>query len=226
MPEAKTDAQKGGQKTVPAIPHHGKENEHSHRPSREVERGESVRGDSQRTPRTRGTYVKEPKNIQGKGLCFDTVNEEKSKRTYNDTESSTPKRLKSVDSQAPGKPKEDLRDYLQRKWQNAEVTSPVKPRTPFSVELDRFDTSKRFHMPRFQIYNCKSDMNFHVGLYLNSMALYTENESLLCKVFPSSFGEIASDWFHKLPKGTIKSWKGLAEMFVARFVTNKLQPLK
>ncbi|GMP44358.1 hypothetical protein CsSME_00013318 [Camellia sinensis var. sinensis] len=58
------------------------------------------------------------------------------------------------------------------------------------------------------------------------MALYSGNEPLLCKVFPSSFGEIASDWFHKLPKGSVKTWEGLAEMFVARFVTNKLQPLR
>ncbi|GMP27251.1 hypothetical protein CsSME_00003323 [Camellia sinensis var. sinensis] len=58
------------------------------------------------------------------------------------------------------------------------------------------------------------------------MALYTGDEPLLCKVFPSSFREIASDWFHKFPKGSVKTWEGLAEMFVARFVTNKLQPLR
>ncbi|XP_028100131.1 uncharacterized protein LOC114299555 [Camellia sinensis] len=97
---------------------------------------------------------------------------------------------------------------------------------PFSVELDSFKTPKRLYMLRFQIYDGKFDPNFHVDLYLNSMALYTENEQLLCKVFLSSFREIASDWFHKLPKGTVKSWKGLAEMFVAKFVTNKLQPLR
>ncbi|KAL7174204.1 hypothetical protein ACSBR2_033458 [Camellia fascicularis] len=90
-----------------------------------------------------------PQHDKGKELCFDTVNEEKSKRTHNDAGSSTPKRLKSIDSRAPGQTKEDLRDYLQRKRQNAEVTSPVKPRTPFSVELDKFKAPKRFHMPRF-----------------------------------------------------------------------------
>ena len=47
---------------------------------------------------------------------------------------------------------------------------------PFSVELDKFEAPKRFSMPRFQIYDGKSDPNFHVGLYLNSMALYTGNE--------------------------------------------------
>ncbi|XP_028090130.1 uncharacterized protein LOC114290423 [Camellia sinensis] len=58
------------------------------------------------------------------------------------------------------------------------------------------------------------------------MALWSGNEQLLCKAFPLSFGEITSDWFYKLPKGTVKSYEGLAEMFVVRFVTNKLQPLK
>ncbi|XP_028068901.1 uncharacterized protein LOC114271484 [Camellia sinensis] len=154
------------------------------------------------------------------------MNKEKSKRTHNDAGNSAPKKMKSVDSRAPGRTKEDLRDYLQRKWQNDNVTSPVKPRTPFSMKLDKFEAPKRFHMSRFQIYYDKFDRNFHIGLYLNSMALYTGNEPLLCKVFPSSFEEIASNWFHKLPKGIVKSWKGLAEMFVARFATNKLQLLR
>ena len=73
------------------------------------------------------------------------------------------------------------------------------------MELEKFEASKRFNMPRLQIYDGKSDPNFHIGLYLNSMALYTGNEPLLCKVFPLSFVEITSDWFHKLPKGTVKS---------------------
>ncbi|KAL7222746.1 hypothetical protein ACSBR1_024448 [Camellia fascicularis] len=158
------NTQKGGQ--IPIAPQHNGSRKHSHQTSRE-----------------------------GQALCFDTSHGKRSKRAHYEVESSVPKRLKSKDSRAPGRSKEDLRGYLKRKQQNAEVevTSPVKPRTPFSVELDKFETPKRFSMPRFQIYDGKSDPNFHVGLYLNSMALYSGNELLLCKVFPSSFGEIASD---------------------------------
>ncbi|KAL7187641.1 hypothetical protein ACSBR1_037662 [Camellia fascicularis] len=98
IPTAKNDAHKGGQKAIPAVPQHDKVKERSHWPSRDARRPESMRGESQRTPRTKGTYVKEHRHVQGKELCFDTVNEEKSKRAYNDTGSSAPKRLKSVDS--------------------------------------------------------------------------------------------------------------------------------
>ncbi|KAF5932151.1 hypothetical protein HYC85_028322 [Camellia sinensis] len=124
----KDDLQAGGQKTTPTTPQHDRTKEHSHRPSREVGRGESRRGDSQRTHRTKEADSKEHRHVQGKDLCFDATNGRRSKRTRNDTRSSAPKRLKSGDSQAPGRTKEDLRDYLQRKRQDAEVTSPVKPR--------------------------------------------------------------------------------------------------
>ncbi|KAL7264012.1 hypothetical protein ACSBR1_002047 [Camellia fascicularis] len=115
IPAAKNDAQKGGQKTIPAVPQHDKVKEHSRRLSWDAGKTKSRRGESQRTPQTKGTYVKEHRHVQGKELCFDTVNEEKSKRTHNDAGSSDPKRLKSIDSQAPSRTKEDLRDYLQRK---------------------------------------------------------------------------------------------------------------
>ena len=226
MPAA--NAQKKGQKEIPEAPQHTRSGRHSHRPSREVGREEPRREESRRTHHAKEADPKEHRHVQGQVLCFDASNGEGSKRSHHEAGSSAPKRLKSKDSRAAGRSKEDLRDYLKRKRENAEVevTSPDKPRTPFSVELDKFAAPKRFSMPRFQIYDGKSDPNFHVGLFLNSMALYSGNEPLLCKVFPSSFGEIVSDWFHKLPKGSVKTWEGLAEMFVARFITNKLQPLR
>ncbi|KAL7176513.1 hypothetical protein ACSBR2_029945 [Camellia fascicularis] len=92
---AKNDTQKEGQK---AVPQHDQVKELSHQASWNTERAESMRGESQRTPRTNGTYVKNHLHVQGKELCFDTVNEEKSKKTHNNTGSNAPKKLKSVDS--------------------------------------------------------------------------------------------------------------------------------
>ncbi|KAL7234169.1 hypothetical protein ACSBR1_017709 [Camellia fascicularis] len=204
-PVPKNNTQRGGQ--IPVAPQHNGSRRHSHQTSREVGRGGSRREESQRTRHTKEADPKEHRDVQGQALSFDTSHREGSKRAHHEAESSVPKKLKSKDSRAPGRSKEDLRDYLKRRQQNvdAEVTSPVKPRTPFSVELDKFEAPKRFSMPRFQIYDGKSDPNFHVGLYLNSMALYSGSEPFLCKVFPFSFGEIASDWFHKLPKGSVQN---------------------
>ncbi|KAL7216215.1 hypothetical protein ACSBR1_028209 [Camellia fascicularis] len=187
-PVPAVNTQKRGQ--IPVALQHYRSRRHSHQTSREVGRGESKREESQRTHHTREADPKEHRHVQGQVLCFNTPNKEGSKRTHNEVESNISKRLKSRDSRAPGRSKEDLRDYLKRKQDHAEVTSTVKPRTPFSVELDRFEAPKRFSMPRFQIYDEKSDPNFHVGLYLNSMALYSGNEPLLCKVFPLPLGRL------------------------------------
>ncbi|KAL7170990.1 hypothetical protein ACSBR2_035782 [Camellia fascicularis] len=66
---------------------HGRSGEESR--SKVTRRGHLVPGEH---------MSKNPEISREKGLCFDTVNEEKSKRTHNDTESSAPKRLKSADS--------------------------------------------------------------------------------------------------------------------------------
>ncbi|KAL7262102.1 hypothetical protein ACSBR1_000478 [Camellia fascicularis] len=192
-PIPKVNTQKEGQ--IPIAPQHNRSRRHSHQTSGEAGRGESRREESQRIRRTKEADRKERRDVQGQALCFDTSHGERSKKAHHKAESSVPKRLKSNDSRALGRSKEDLIGYFKKKQQNAEVevTSPDKPRTPFSVEVDKFEAPKRFSMPRFQIYDGKSDPNFHVELYLNSMALYSGNEPLLCKVFPSSFGEIASD---------------------------------
>ncbi|KAL7207636.1 hypothetical protein ACSBR1_029562 [Camellia fascicularis] len=92
------DAQKGGQKIIPITPQHTRSERHSHRPSREVGRGESRREESRRTYRTKEADPKERRHVQGQVLCFDTPNGEGSKRARNEAESSAPKRLKSGDN--------------------------------------------------------------------------------------------------------------------------------
>ncbi|XP_028058877.1 uncharacterized protein LOC114262710 [Camellia sinensis] len=52
------------------------------------------------------------------------------------------------------------------------------------------------------------------------MSLWSRDEALMCKVFPSSLGETRLRWFDRLPAGSIRSWKQLSEEFLARFVSN------
>ncbi|KAL7220303.1 hypothetical protein ACSBR2_013218 [Camellia fascicularis] len=63
IPVAENNAQKEGQKTVPVAPQHTRTKEHSHRPSREVGRGESAKGDSRRTHRTKEVDPREHRHV-------------------------------------------------------------------------------------------------------------------------------------------------------------------
>lgn len=51
------------------------------------------------------------------------------------------------------------------------------------------------------------------------MSLYSQNDALMCKLFPSSLGPIALRWFNGLRKGSIHNFDKLIQEFEAWFMT-------
>ena len=51
------------------------------------------------------------------------------------------------------------------------------------------------------------------------MLIYSRDEALMCKVFPSSLGPVAMRWFNGLGANSIESFKKLTRAFGARFNT-------
>ncbi|XP_075670499.1 uncharacterized protein LOC142640324 [Castanea sativa] len=51
------------------------------------------------------------------------------------------------------------------------------------------------------------------------MAVYSNNEALMCRFFPSSLGPVAMRWFDALAEGSLKSFEDLTRAFGARFIT-------
>ena len=51
------------------------------------------------------------------------------------------------------------------------------------------------------------------------MVVHSKNETLICKVFPSSLGPVVMRWFDGLKEGSINSFKELTRAFGSHFVT-------
>ena len=51
------------------------------------------------------------------------------------------------------------------------------------------------------------------------MAVHSQDEALLCKVFPFSLGPIPMRWFNGLRTNSISSFKKLTQSFCSRFIT-------
>ena len=51
------------------------------------------------------------------------------------------------------------------------------------------------------------------------MAIHSKNETLMCKVFPSSLGPVAMRWFDSLDASSIDSFKELTRAFRSHFIT-------
>ena len=66
------------------------------------------------------------------------------------------------------------------------------------------------------IYDDKTDPVEHVRHYNQSMVIYSKNEALMCKIFPSSLGPTTMRWYNGLP---IRGYDELIKAFGAQFVT-------
>ena len=57
------------------------------------------------------------------------------------------------------------------------------------------------------------------------ISLHTHNDSLMCKVFPSSLGSTALRWFNGLRKGSVHNFAELIQEFGVRFMTCRVPQL-
>ena len=69
------------------------------------------------------------------------------------------------------------------------------------------------------MYNGRAGPVEHVNHLNQRMAIHSKNETLMCKVFPSSLRPVAMRWFGGLGEGSINSFEELTWAIGACFVT-------
>ena len=97
-------------------------------------------------------------------------------------------------------------------------------KSPFMYRIEGAKLPRRFNQPAFTIYNGWADPVEHVSQFNQKMTIYSQNEALMCKVFPSSLGPMAMRWFNNLKTNSIGSYKQLTQAFCSRFITNSRVP--
>ena len=74
-----------------------------------------------------------------------------------------------------------------------------------------------FKMVKFEKYDETKCPENHLATYCNKMAGHTRNEDLLIHVFYDSLTGIAAQWYTKLKKDQIHTWRDLAREFLKRY---------
>ena len=92
-------------------------------------------------------------------------------------------------------------------------------KSPFTCKIEGARLPRRFNQPTFTIYNSRADPVEHVSHFNQRMAVHSKNETLMCKVFPSSLGPMAMRWFNGLRASSVNSFKGLTQAFGSHFIT-------
>ena len=92
-------------------------------------------------------------------------------------------------------------------------------KSPFTRGIEKVKLPRRFHQPTFAIYNGQTDSVEHVSQFKQKMAVHSQDEALMCRVFPSNLGPMPMRWFNGLRTNSISSFKKLTQSFCSRFIT-------
>ena len=88
----------------------------------------------------------------------------------------------------------------------------------FTRGIEKEKLPRRFHQSMFAIYNGRTDLVEHVSQFKQKMAVHSQDEALMCRVFPSSLGPMPMRWFDGLRTNSISSFKKLTQSFYSRFI--------
>uniref|UniRef100_A0A151UDX0 Retrotransposon gag domain-containing protein n=1 Tax=Cajanus cajan TaxID=3821 RepID=A0A151UDX0_CAJCA len=70
-------------------------------------------------------------------------------------------------------------------------------------------------------YDGTSDLEEHLDAFVTQVGLYTDDDAVMCKVFPTSLKGSALNWFTRLPPGSIDSFTTLSSRFAIQFATSR-----
>ena len=82
-------------------------------------------------------------------------------------------------------------------------------KSPFTWRIEKAKFPRRFHQPTFVMYNGRTDPIEHVSQFKQKMTVHSQDEALMCRVFPSSLGPMPMRWFDGLKKNSINSFRKL-----------------
>ena len=92
-------------------------------------------------------------------------------------------------------------------------------KSSFTRGIEKAKLPRRFHQPTFTMYNGHIDPIDHVSQFKQKMAVHSQDEALLCRVFPSSLRPMPMRWFDGLRTNSISSFKKLTQSFCSWFIT-------
>ena len=92
-------------------------------------------------------------------------------------------------------------------------------KSPFTQGIEKVKLPRRFHQPTFTMYNGRIDLVEHISQFKQKMAVHSQDEALMCRVFPSNLGPMPMRWFDGLKTNSISSFKKLTQSFYSRFIT-------
>ena len=92
---------------------------------------------------------------------------------------------------------------------------------PFSEQITTHRFLRKFVMSSFDLYSGAIDPIQHLQHYQDKMVVYSHDELLMSRVFPSSLKRVTSDWFYSLPSHSLRDFEKLKQVFYNQFASSR-----
>ncbi|XP_020224143.1 uncharacterized protein LOC109806174 [Cajanus cajan] len=94
-------------------------------------------------------------------------------------------------------------------------------RTPFTPDIAGARLPDNWKNLTLEKYDGTADPEEHLDAFVTQVSLYTEDDAIMCKVFPTSLRGPTLNWFTRLPPGSVDSLTALSSWFVIQFATSR-----
>ena len=95
--------------------------------------------------------------------------------------------------------------------------------SPFTAQILAEVCTGNFKLPNLSPYDGKADPAYHIQHYETWMTMQGVAPGAMCQAFSLTLAGPGFEWFKNLRPGSIRSFKDLKDMFLARFATSMVQ---
>ena len=92
---------------------------------------------------------------------------------------------------------------------------------PFTDKIITTPLPDKWRGLTIKLYDGSTDPNEHLNVYKTQMTMYTTDNNVWCKVFPTSLQEEPLTWFTELPSNSIDDFDVLAAKFSTQYATSR-----
>jgi len=94
-------------------------------------------------------------------------------------------------------------------------------RHPFTDDITKVLLPSNWEWFPIDRYDGTTDPDDHVFVYVTHVSLYTTEDAIFCRVFPTTLKDAALSWFKELPPMSIDCFSTLVARFGTRFVLSR-----
>ncbi|KAL0926396.1 hypothetical protein M5K25_002623 [Dendrobium thyrsiflorum] len=133
---------------------------------------------------------------------------------------STPVQTQSV-QMSPGQIQDMITQKVEQAISSKKSGDSVSRGRPYPIEYERESYPAGFVPPRFRVFDGLGNPRQHVAQYRAVCCNIGGNDALMLRLFVSSLGGVAFEWYADLPNDSVYTFAELEQLFIQRFISTE-----